>query len=260
MNQDDLLGRNPLETGRDSIWMKPKTDPPVSPPAPPQKAATDQDISKILITDDKPAEKPSPPPQNPPPVKEGPPLVSSEKPVAQKTPVPETSRGDVAKESHANSEETDEIQDMVQLVGFKLGKEFFGIGIINVQEIIRYQEITQVPRTPKFVEGVISLRGRVIPVINLRKRFGLDSIERTKETRIIIVELDISTVGFIVDAVTEVSSIAKSTIDPAPPTAVGINKEYIQGVGKLGDKLMIILDLGKVLSSESKEQIKQMMA
>ncbi|MBI5185899.1 MAG: chemotaxis protein CheW [Nitrospinae bacterium] len=150
------------------------------------------------------------------------------------------------------------IQETVQLIGFKLGKEFFGIRIINVQEIIRHQDITMVPRTPEFVEGVISLRGRVIPVINLRKRFSMDLGDRTKETRIVIVELDCGTVGFIVDAVTEVTSIPKASIDPAPPTATGVSKEYIQGVGKMENKLMIILDLNQVLSRESKQKLKQM--
>ncbi len=264
MSENNILGRDPLETGRDSIWLKPKAPPVVPPPQPavtPSSVNLEPDLSKVIQTDDPLMEK-EVGLQVKEPVKAGPPLVSAPEPTSPVSPAEIKSMPEPAlpakKVNLPEEVEEDTIEETLQLIGFKLGAEFFGIGIINVQEIIRHQEITMVPRTPEFVGGVISLRGRVIPVINLRKRFGMETAEKTKETRIIIVELDSGTVGFTVDAVTEVTSLSKKTIDPAPPTATGINKEYIHGVGKLEDKLMIILDLNQVLSKETKEQIKHM--
>lgn len=274
MSQQDILGRDPLKADRDSIWMKPGASAPPPPrPAQPQAApqqgrSAEKDYSKVVLDEASPDEAPAAP-QGRSMVKEGPPLV----PAGKTAPQP---KGEEAKPSPAKAQaesmpkpnavnppreahDDKGVQETVQLIGFKLEKEFFGIRIINVQEIIRHQDITMVPRTPEFVEGVISLRGRVIPVINLRKRFSMDLADRTKETRIVIVELDCGTVGFIVDAVTEVTSIPKASIDPAPPTATGVSKEYIQGVGKMENKLMIILDLNQVLSKESKQKLKQML-
>lgn len=254
MSENDILGRDPLKVDRDSIWMK---------PAPPKEK--EKDYSKVVVDAGASpvASEPSTPRSM---VKEGPPLVSTEKPAPPpqaakaKPPAEPSAKPLAAKKKIEEPEEEQGILETVQMIGFKLGKEFFGISIINVQEIIRHQDITMVPRTPEFVEGVISLRGRVIPVINLRKRFAMALTERTKETRIVIVELDCGTVGFIVDAVAEVTSIPKKSIDPAPPTATGISKEYIQGVGKLENKLMIILDLNRVMSKETKHQLAQMAA
>jgi len=257
---DDVLGRDPLEMERDSIWIKPKSAGKAPPmPAVERPASPAKDYSKVVLTEEKKSDAP-PPERTKGMVKEGPPLVSPPPAPVRKSEElhadpPEEAAG---KSDREEQEKSSGLQETLQLVGFKLGKEFFGIAIIDVQEIIRHQEITMVPRTPDFVEGVISLRGRVIPVINLRKRFSMKISERTKETRIVIVELDCGTVGFIVDAVTEVISIPKKSIEPAPPTATGISREYILGVGKLEDKLMVLLNLNQVLSIESKQKIKQM--
>ena len=139
---------------------------------------------------------------------------------------------------------------LLQLVTFSIDEEEFGVNILKVQEIIRIIEITRVPRSPEFVEGVINLRGRVIPIVDLRRRFGLAAIAHDKDTRIIVIELNSLVVGFIVDAVSEVLRIPADTVEPTPPVAAGVDSEYISGVGKLQDRLLILLDLDKLLTAE----------
>ncbi len=148
--------------------------------------------------------------------------------------------------------------DMLQLVSFKLGDEEFGVDIMQVQEIIRMQNITSVPNAPDFVEGVINLRGRVIPIIDLRKRFGLEQKDHDKSTRIIVVKVDEITVGLVVDEVSEVLRIPKETVEPPPPIVAGVESEYISGVGKLEDRLLILLDLSKTLSKEEKASLEML--
>ncbi|MFP4213723.1 MAG: chemotaxis protein CheW [Desulfohalobiaceae bacterium] len=154
-------------------------------------------------------------------------------------------------------QETSSRKDMLQLVSFKLKDEEFGVDILQVQEIIRMQEITHVPNAPDFVEGVINLRGRVIPIVDLRKRFGLESQEHGSATRIIVVMIGQVTVGLIVDEVSEVLRIPEDTVEPPPPIVAGIESDYIKGVGKLEDRLLILLDLNKILSREEKTSLKQ---
>ena len=139
---------------------------------------------------------------------------------------------------------------LLQLVTFSIDEEEFGVNILKVQEIIRIMEITRVPRSPEFVEGVINLRGRVIPIVDLRRRLGLAAIAHDKDTRIIVIELNSLVVGFIVDAVSEVLRIPADTVEPTPPVAAGVDSEYISGVGKLQDRLLILLDLDKLLTAE----------
>lgn len=164
---------------------------------------------------------------------------------------------------HLNAEEMRGIGEehltdkLVHLVGFALGEEEFGLDIQRIQEINRMTEITRVPRTPEFVMGVINLRGKVIPVINLRRRFGMPSKERTKDTRIIIVEIRDRPVGILVDSVSEVIRIPNSTIESAPDIVMGIDTQYIDGIGKLQDRLLIVLNIDKVLSQEEVEQIEK---
>ena len=137
--------------------------------------------------------------------------------------------------------------ELLQLVTFKLDVEEFGIDILRVQEIIRIMDITKVPNSPEFVEGVINLRGRVIPVINLRKRLMLPNLEKDNKTRVIVVELSDKTVGFIVDEVNEVLRIPKSITEPPPEMTAGIDSDYITSVGKLEDRLLILLDIEKLV-------------
>ncbi|MCX7984836.1 MAG: chemotaxis protein CheW [Bacteroidetes bacterium] len=140
-------------------------------------------------------------------------------------------------------------EDILQLVSFKVGDEEFGIDILKVQEINRMMEITKIPDAPPDIEGVVNFRGKVIPVIDLRKRFGLPIKEQNSNTRLIVVELEKKTVGFIVDEVKEVLRIPKSITEPPPPLAVGSNAEYILGVGKLENRLLTLLDLEKVVNN-----------
>lgn len=144
--------------------------------------------------------------------------------------------------------------ELMQLVSFCLGKEQFGIEILLVQEIIRMISITKMPNSPEFVEGVINLRGRIIPVIDLRARLGMERTEYTATTKILVVEITGKVVGFIVDEVSEVLRVPKSIID-VPPAAAGIDSEYITGVGKLDDRLLILLDLARVLTFEEKKEL-----
>jgi purine-binding chemotaxis protein CheW len=147
-------------------------------------------------------------------------------------------------------EQKRETGNLLQLVSFKIGNEEFGVDILNVQEINRMTQITKVPNSPDFVEGVINLRGRIIPVIDLRSRIGIAKKEADKNTRIVVVEILEKTIGFIVDAVKEVLRIP-SDITEAPPELVnGIDSDFIKAVGKLEDRLLILLDLEKIISKE----------
>ena len=140
--------------------------------------------------------------------------------------------------------------ELLQLVTFSIGEEEFGVDILKVQEIIRTMEITKVPKAPEFVEGVINLRGKVIPIIDLRKRFGLIAKDHDKNTRIIVIEISNMIVGFVVDSVSEVLRIPANTVEPPPPVVAGLESEYISGVGKLQDRLLILLDLNRLLSKD----------
>ncbi len=144
---------------------------------------------------------------------------------------------------------------ILQLVSFLIENEEFGVDILNVQEIIRPVDITRVPNAPAFVEGVINLRGRIVPVVDLRKRFNLPRRERDKNSRIIVVELGDKIVGFMVDAVREVLRVDASVIEPPPQLAIGIDAHYITGVAKLDDRLLILLDLEGILTDEEKHRL-----
>jgi len=145
--------------------------------------------------------------------------------------------------------------ELMQLVSFVLGNELFGIEILHVQEIIRLLSITKVPNTPPFIEGVINLRGRVIPIIDLRVRLGIEISDHNHSTRIVVVELDEKIVGFIVDEVNEVLRIPTTIIEPPPPMAEGIDSEYITAVAKLEERLLILMDLSKILSLQEKTEL-----
>lgn len=144
---------------------------------------------------------------------------------------------------------------LIQLVTFKIADEEFGVDILKVQEIIRMMPITKVPNAPAFVEGVINLRGKVIPVIDMRKRFGMPSSPHNSQTRIEVMDLQGQVVGFVVDAVSEVLRIKESTVEPPPPVVAGVGSEYMRGVGKLQDRLLILLDLDKLLTESELETL-----
>ncbi|NOZ24762.1 MAG: chemotaxis protein CheW [Nitrospirae bacterium] len=138
--------------------------------------------------------------------------------------------------------------DVLQLASFRLGEEEYAIDISTVQEINRMTEITKVPNSPPYIEGVLNLRGRIIPAVNLRKKFGLPEREFDRHTRIMVVDIEGTMVGLIVDAVSEVLRLAPETIEPAPEMATGVNSKYIKGVGKIDDRLIILLDLERLFA------------
>ncbi len=140
-----------------------------------------------------------------------------------------------------------------QLVVFRMEKEEFACDINDVREVLKMIRVTPLPRSLDFVEGVINLRGDVIPVIDLRKRFGLAEAERTDESRIIIVEVEDRMVGLTVDSVTEVIRLMQNQIQDAPTQVAGSKTNLIMGVGKIEDRMLIILNLDRILTSE--EQI-----
>jgi len=143
----------------------------------------------------------------------------------------------------------------MQVVSFALGSEEYGVDIAQVQEINRMVTITHVPRAPHFMEGVINLRGQLIPIIDLRTRFGMPRTEHTKNTRIVVTEIGSKRVGMVVDSVSEVLRIPTEQIEDAPDMIAGVETEYIRGVGKMGDRLIIMLDLGRVISGSEKRDL-----
>ena len=138
--------------------------------------------------------------------------------------------------------------ELVQLVSFTIGEEEFGVDILKVREINRMFQVTSVPNAPEYVDGVINLRGKVVPIIDLRRRLAMPRKEHDKSTRVVVVELAGSVVGFVVDAVREVLRIPRCVTEPPPAIVAGVKSEYITAVGKLADRLLILLDLERVLS------------
>jgi purine-binding chemotaxis protein CheW len=143
----------------------------------------------------------------------------------------------------------------IQLVVFDLASEYYGINISDVREIMRMQSITRVPGAYSFVEGVINLRGNVLPVIDLRKRLGLKISDHTKESRIVVVDINSNEIGVIVDAVTEVLRVPKSAIEPASSVITNTSSNYLWGIAKLPDKLIILIDPDKALSEIEEETL-----
>jgi purine-binding chemotaxis protein CheW len=136
-----------------------------------------------------------------------------------------------------------------QLVVFALASEHYGMDISVVESIIKMQPITAVPRTPAFIEGVTNLRGAVLPVIDLRKRFGLPAAEAGKDTRIVVVEMNEQTVGMVVDAVSEVLDVPEENIEPPPAIVTTLDSTFITGIAKTEERLIILLDLNQVLNT-----------
>ncbi len=145
--------------------------------------------------------------------------------------------------------------ELLQLVSFVVGEEEFAVPILSVQEINRMMQITRVPQSPPFVEGVINLRGKIIPVIDLRKRFGMGALENTADARIIVVEVQNRVIGFTVDRVNEVLRLSADIVDPPPSMVCGIDSDYVQGVGKLDDRLLILLSLERLFSDEEMSEV-----
>jgi purine-binding chemotaxis protein CheW len=152
----------------------------------------------------------------------------------------------------AHAEITDSID---QLISFSIGDEEFGVDIHTVKEVIKYREITSLPKAPAFVKGIINLRGDVIPIIDLRERFGMDRIEYSNMTRIIVVEVDGRSIGTVVDSVSHVIRIDSGQIEPPPPCVGKISADYIRGIGKVGERLVVLLRINKILTAEEKIEL-----
>jgi purine-binding chemotaxis protein CheW len=144
-----------------------------------------------------------------------------------------------------------------QLIKFQVGDEVFGIGITQIHQILKPQEIFKVPNTPPFIEGLLNLRGKVLTVFNLRKRFNMPDKENDENTKIIIVKKDEYLLGFTVDSVTEIVRIPDEEFVETPPSLKTFDKRFLSGVAKLGDKLILMLDLDQVLTADETEQMKQ---
>ncbi len=145
-----------------------------------------------------------------------------------------------------------------QYVIFNLGNEEYGVDIMKVKEISEFKESTKVPNAPYFVDGIINLRGEIIPIVNLKKRFNIDNNDVDSDTRIIVINLNERNVGFVVDEASQVLRINDNDIDPAPEIIAGIERQYITGVGKVDEKIIILLDLEKILTDEEKVKLKEM--
>lgn len=135
----------------------------------------------------------------------------------------------------------------LHIVGFRVGREMFGVEIQMVHEIVRLMEITSVPDAPDYIEGVINLRGKIIPVIDLRKRFGEKEIASSKKNRILVAEVGGRMVGLVVDAASEVLKIPPTNVDPPPNVFEDGELNYVTGVGKLDGRLVILVDLTKIM-------------
>ncbi len=148
-----------------------------------------------------------------------------------------------------------------KIVGFKLRDDEFAFDIMKVVEIIRLKnQITEVPTAPKFIEGVINLRGKIIPIIDLRKRFNMEDKEATKQARIIITEfLKNQLVGVVVDEVTKVLNVRPEEALPAPPSVTGVGGRYIQSLVKTGEKIIVLLDIEKIFTEQEQEDIKELL-
>jgi purine-binding chemotaxis protein CheW len=146
-------------------------------------------------------------------------------------------------------------KDYLQVVSFQLGQEEYAIEITKVKEIILHGGVTKVPQMPDFIEGIINLRGNVIPVIDLRKRFGLPVGAVDEHTRIMVSRMDTKIIGLIVDSVSQVLKIPKAQIQPPPETIAGLAGEYLVGVGKLEDKMIMVLDIEKIITSSEQNAL-----
>lgn len=145
-----------------------------------------------------------------------------------------------------------------QFVVFKLGDEKYGVDILNVSTISEYLEITRVPDAPNYVQGMINLRGDIIPVINLKRRFNIPETDVSDETRIIIYTIDGVAIGFLVDEASQVLRVDDKDIEETPAILRGADREYISGVGKYNNQIIILLDFSKILSDAERAEIEKL--
>jgi purine-binding chemotaxis protein CheW len=149
-----------------------------------------------------------------------------------------------------------EVHGTMQLVSFRLAKELYGIEITKVREIILITDITRIPETPDFLKGLINLRSTVIPVVDLRVRFGLPEADLSDDSRIMVVQARGKTIGIVVDAVSEVLRVKHDQIAPPPPTVAGLGRDYLNGLVKLDERLLILLDIDRIFVEQEMLAIK----
>jgi purine-binding chemotaxis protein CheW len=147
----------------------------------------------------------------------------------------------------------------IQIVGFRVGHETFGVPIAMVHEILRVPEITAVPDSPACVEGVINLRGKIVPVVDLRKRFGQQPQSNGKKNRILVAEVESKLVGLMVDTASEVLKLPPAEIEPPPSALTGGEQNYVSGVGKINGRLIILLDLKRILRASELRHLSEVM-
>jgi purine-binding chemotaxis protein CheW len=145
-----------------------------------------------------------------------------------------------------------------QYIVIELGEQEFALGISNVGSINEYRKITLLPNAPSFIEGVIDLRGDIIPIVNLAKRFSIESVKMTKDKRIIVVEIEKKLVGFLVDEASQAITLDSDDVKPTPDMIRNIDGDYIDGVCKLKDKILLLINFAKVLNHNQIEEIKNM--
>jgi purine-binding chemotaxis protein CheW len=177
-----------------------------------------------------------------------PPAVQPARPVQ---PTPSTVAEPPAPSSVAADAKPETQAESLQMVIFTLDEQYYGITIDTVESIIKVQAITRLPHVPNYILGLTNLRGRVLPVFNLRRRFGLPDQETNKHSRIIVIHLDREEAGLMVDSVSEVQTVSRENLEPAPSMTTTISARYITGVAKLPDRLVILLDLAKVITANT---------
>lgn len=150
------------------------------------------------------------------------------------------------------STEWDMEGDSLQSILFKMGEEYYGLSIALVREIIKPLPVTRFPKSPPFVEGVVDLRGRILPIVNLRKMFGLEPMPLTEESRFVDIQMEGLNVGIVVDAVSEVVRISEKQIEPAPPIIAGVEGKYLHGIARLDERLILLIDLDETFGQWKK--------
>ncbi len=146
----------------------------------------------------------------------------------------------------------EELEDQRQFIRFRIADGDYGLELLRVKEVIRLTEVTRLPKEPPFVKGIINLRGDVIPIIDLRERLGFEPRERSRSTRVIVVETDGRLMGMVADSASQVVRIAANQIEPPPPTPYHASQRYIHGVGKLDGKIIILLNIDALLSMDER--------
>lgn len=149
------------------------------------------------------------------------------------------------------------LNDESHLVTFIVDNEEYGVDIMQVQEVIRLGEITRVPGAPPFVEGIMDLRSKVLPIVDLRKRFRLPRKERTGNERIVVANIGDMTIGMITDAISEVLRLSNDAIEPPPRIVAGIDSRFLKGIGRVGKRLLILLDLDRIFSEEELHRLSE---